>query len=164
MLSSNKIPSTGYYIGIAVSARTNSEAATALVSNIELTRTCSDETITQLQCGQASNCEWGATSGTCYSKGEAPEWEFTTEVTSSIFDVGSTVTTFGCAGTASQNNAIDGTTNKLLCDRSGLLEQPTGIIIKPSHHRESVPEGIRVYAHNNCPFCDPGEFSLLTYP
>lgn len=53
ILSINEISSSGYYVGIAVTSRDNSDLATLEVSNIQLTRSCSSETITQLQCDQA---------------------------------------------------------------------------------------------------------------
>jgi regulation of enolase protein 1 (concanavalin A-like superfamily) len=53
-LSLNTISSNGYFVGIATASGSNS-VATSYVSNIQLTRTCSNKFITQLQCDQASN-------------------------------------------------------------------------------------------------------------
>ncbi len=153
VLSMTGISSNGYYIGIALCSHSYSAVLSAQVSNIKLTRTCSSKTITQLQCDQASNCESGLVSGKCYEKGEVPAWE-STEAVSSIFDPGSTVTSFGC-GDKFHNRAVDGTTSKMHCDRTNFLGDPTGLIITPSHHRTSKAERLRLYAHNNCPNCDP---------
>jgi hypothetical protein len=165
VVSITRISSNGYYIGVAVTSRSNSGVATLEVSNIQLTRTCSSDSITQLQCEQASNCESGLVTGGCYSMGEAPSWE-RMEHFSNILDVGSTVTRFGCQETwiEPSNNALDQTTNKFICDREGLLGEPTGIIIKPSHYRLSIAEGLRVYAHNDCPECDPVSFIIEGRP
>jgi len=151
--SVTSISSNGYFIGVAVTSHDNSNVASLEVSNIQLTRSCSSETITQSQCSQASNCESGQVSGGCYNMGEVPAWE-TAESVFSIFDVGSTVTSFGCTNTEASNSALDGTTSKYFCDRDNLLEDPTGLVITPSHQRLSIAEGMRVYAHNNCPNCD----------
>ena len=136
------ISSNGYYIGIAVSAYSLSKMASLQVSNIQLKRTCSSETITQLQCDQASNCESGTVSGKCYLKGEVPSWEVF-EPVRSIFDVGSTVTSLGCSNTSWGNHATDGSTYKFQCERTS-LEEPTSLVIKPSHYRLSTAEGLRV--------------------
>ena len=81
-----------------------------------ISRTCSSDTITSLQCDQASNCESGLVTGSCYKKGEVPAWESTSETTSSILDVGSTVTTFGCVD-GDGHNAVDGTSEWMSCAR-----------------------------------------------
>lgn len=164
--SMNDISSNGYFIGIAVCAHSNrqQDVASANVSNIRLTRDCSSDAITKLQCDQASNCESGVVTGSCYAKGEVPSWE-STEAVSSIFDVGSTVTTFGCveANSAPGNKAVDESTNKFWCDRTELLGEPTGLVIIPSHNRASIAEGLRVYSSNNCPNCDVVSFVSLPY-
>ena len=153
VLSMNSISSNGYYVGIAVNSHKNNKVGSLEVSNIQLSRTCSSEAITQLQCDQASNCESGQVSGNCYNKGEVPTWE-ATEPVSSVVAVGSTMTRFGCDNTSSSNE-IDGTTNKMFCDRTNLLGEPTGLVITPSHHRMSTALGLRVYASDTCPGCDP---------
>ena len=53
-LALNAISSNVYFIGVATVSG-NTSVATSYVSNIQLTRTCSDKFITQLQCDQASN-------------------------------------------------------------------------------------------------------------
>lgn len=142
VMSMTSISSSGYFIGLAVTSHRNNAIASLSVSNIQLTRTCSSETITQLQCDQASNCESGEVSGSCYLKGEVPAWE-STEPVKSIADVGSTVIAFGCNNTNTGNLAFDETTYKFQCTRTS-LEEPTGLIIKPSHGRQSTAEGLRV--------------------
>ena len=142
-MSINSISSRGYYIGIAVTSHHPTQLASLQVSNIQLTRTCSSETITQLQCDQASNCEAGQASGDCYNMGEVPAWE-AAEAVSSIFDVGSTVTSFGCTNTEAGNNVLEGTTTKYICDRDNLLEEPTGLMITPSHLRSSTAVGMSI--------------------
>lgn len=156
VLSMTSISSNGYYIGIAVCSHSNSGVTSLEASNIQLLRTCSSSTITQLQCDQASNCESGPVSGACYKKGEVLAWEVADAV-SSIFDIGSTVTSFGCDG-GIPNFAIDGTTTKYSCTPS--LGEPTGLIITPSHQQMSRAEGLRIYAHNNCPKCDPVSYTF----
>ncbi|KAL7554934.1 hypothetical protein ACHAWF_018496 [Thalassiosira exigua] len=154
--SLSSISSNGYYIGIAVTSGTNSGVATLDVSNIQLARTCSSETITQLQCDQASNCESGSVSGSCYNKDEVPPWE-SAEPVSNIIDVGAYVTTFGCNdNTGAANRAVDGTTHKVFCNRNEtLLGVPTGLVLKPHHQRMSTAVGLRLYAPNNAPHSDP---------
>ena len=152
MLSISDIKTHGYFVGIAVSSHSN-DIATLDVANIQLTRTCSSHTITHLQCEQASNCVWGGASETCYNKGEeVPDWEFRESV-ASIFDLGSTVTSFGCDNEDTDNRATDGTTVKFYCQRTG--SATTGLLITPFHNRLSIAHGLRVYAANNCPSCDP---------
>lgn len=158
-LSMNSISSSGYYVGIAVTSHDNSNYATAQVSNIQLTRQCSLETITTLQCDQASNCESGQATGICYPMGEVPQWE-ETDVVPNIFDAGSEVTTFGCVDGDSANYAMDGTTTKYLCERGHMVNETTGMIISPAHLRMSRAEGLRVYAPDNCPYCDPVKYKI----
>jgi len=38
--------------------------------------------------------------------------------------------------------------------------EPTGLVISPSHGRKSTAEGLRVYASNDCPECDPVSYIL----
>jgi len=151
-LSMNEISSNGYFVGVAVSGITNT--ATCYVSNIQLTRTCSSKSITLQQCDQASNCESGSVTGSCYKNGEVPSWESLGPV-SSVFDTGSDVTVFGCNDAVTKNNALDMTTNKFVCERTDVNNLPTGLIIKPSHKRLSIAEGLRVYANSDCSNCDP---------
>jgi len=153
------ISSNGYYVGIAVSSYTNKATASYEVSNVQLTRACGSSTTTELQCLQASNCDWGEATGTCYSMGSVPYWE-SSEPVESVFDIGSTVTTFGCYDSNEGNWALDGTTTKYQCDRTGMLNEPTGLVITPSHQRLSIAEGLRVYASNNCPNCDPVSYII----
>lgn len=151
-----RISSNGYYVGIGVTSRDNSKMGIFHVSNIQLTRTCSSASITQLQCDQASNCESGLVTGKCYTKGEVPSWEFQ-EPVSNIFDSGSSVKSFGCYDQTAANNAVDGTTNKYRCQKS---TGPVGLVIRPSHWRLSRAEGLRIYASNDSSNYDPGESSI----
>jgi hypothetical protein len=48
LLTLNAIPSNIFFVGVALSSNTG--VATSHISNIQLTRTCSSKTITQLQC------------------------------------------------------------------------------------------------------------------
>jgi hypothetical protein len=52
------------------------------------------------------------------------------------------------------------TANKFFCDRTNKLNQPTGLVIKPSHKRLSIAEGLRVYSNNECFLCDPTAYKL----
>lgn len=65
----------------------------------------------------------------------------------SIFETDSNVLAFGCGSVSDvvEGRAIDGTTEKFVCLKSG-TESP-GIIVKPS--RLSVAKGLRIYSHNN---------------
>lgn len=153
-LSMNSISSNGYYIGIAVTSRSNDAVASLDVSNIQLERSCINGVMTEQQCDQASNCEWGSASQSCYNKGEVPYWEYG-EGVGSIFDTGSTVTAFGCDSGGSENRATDRTTYKFHCDWTQNNGTPRGLIITPFHGRASIARGLRLYAGNNCPSCDP---------
>lgn len=150
-LSMNDISSNYYYVGVAATAVTG--MATLRVSNIQMTRTCSSKTITQEQCDQASNCVSGPASGSCYELGKVPSWELL-EPVATIFDIGSTVTSFGCKNANTDNYAFDKTTNKFVCDRANLNEA-VGLVVKPFHHRSSIAQGLRIYSNNDCPLCDP---------
>lgn len=70
-LSLPSISSNGYYIGIALTAHDNSNPnmASSQVSKIDLFRACTDESTTPEQCDQATNCELGLRSETCYDAG-----------------------------------------------------------------------------------------------
>ena len=161
-LSMVNIRSTGYYVGIAVSSRTNDGLATAEVSNIQLTRVCTSESITKLQCEQASNCEVGFLSSMCYYKGTVPDWEdgysYDGSFVASVLDVDSTIAPVNCdsAGLA----AADGTTNKFHCNRESHLTETPGIIATPSHQKISIVNGLRLYTPNNYPDGDPTEFTI----
>ncbi|KAL7543207.1 hypothetical protein ACHAXR_012486, partial [Thalassiosira sp. AJA248-18] len=81
----------------------------------------------------------------------------------SIFDEESYVSVFGCNSPNPNmpHRAIDGSTNKYICDRTGLQggESP-GIIVIPSHNKVSIAKALRVYSHNDCSGCDPVTYSL----
>jgi len=77
-----------------------------------------------------------------------------------IFDVGSPVTNFGCNNDDKNARAIDGSTGKFLCDRTGLTDQPTGIIVSPSHSQQSIAKALRFYTSNTCAKCDPVSYIL----
>ena len=81
------------------------------------------------------------------------------ELVESVFP-SHTVTTFGCSNLPNLHRVFDGKTDKLYCDRSGLLEQPAGIIISPEHRRPSIVKALRIYAHNNCKSCDCVSYTL----
>lgn len=163
-LSMVNIRSTGYYVGIAVTSRHNGSLATAEVSNIQLTRVCTDESITEAQCEQASNCELGELSSTCYDKGTKPAWEdgyvYEGSFVASVLDVGSTITPHNCDSGASIT-AVDRNTNKFHCARypNHLTETP-GIIATPAHGLLSVANGLRLYNPNQYPDGDPTEFKI----
>ena len=158
-MSMARISSNGYYVGIGVTSRDNSKMGIFHVSNIQLTRTCSSASITQLQCDQASNCESGLVTGKCYTKGEVPSWEYQ-EPVSNIFDSGSSITSFGCYDQTAVNNAVDGTTNKYRCQKS---TGAAGLEIRPSHRRLSRAEGLRIYAGNGSSNHDPGKSSSTVH-
>ncbi len=54
----------------------------------------------------------------------------------SIFDTGSTVTHFGCnqGVTWIPNNVVNKSTHLYCCNHTSLLNQPTGLVIIPSHN------------------------------
>ncbi len=163
-LSMTSISSNGYFIGIAVTSNSDKDVASCDVSNVHLERTCSSTAITTQQCDQASNCESGPLSGSCYKKGEVPSWEIL-EPISNIFDSASYVTSFGCSNSNSDtdHNAFDSTTYGLLCSNPNLPSQPPGLIIRPSHLRATIAERLRVYANNDCPNCDPVRIFLSAF-
>ncbi|KAL7553976.1 hypothetical protein ACHAWF_017328 [Thalassiosira exigua] len=160
VLSMNNISSNGYFVGIAVSSYSSTAMATLQVSGVKLTRSCSSESMTPLQCDQASNCETGQVSGKCYFRGEVPFWESKTAVPN-IFEVGSTITSFGCNNVDDPPNyAVDGSTHKYSCDRIDRLLEPTGLVVVPFSPRSSVAMGLRVYANDACPYCDPVSYKI----
>merc|ERR1712086_1102834 len=71
------------------------------------------------------------------------------------FDIGSTVTSFGCSNFAGKT--FDRTTEKYMCSRTG---EPTGIIGVPSHGKISIVKSLRIYTHNNCYSCDAIDYIL----
>jgi len=81
---------------------------------------------------------------------------------SNILDEESYVSVFGC------NNVdvnvpprlVDGSTNKFVCDRTGLQGTASGMIIIPSHNKVSIAKALRVYSHNDCSGCDPVQYTL----
>lgn len=153
-LSITSISTNGYFIGIAVTSNSVNSTASCHVSNIQLERTCTSPTITTRQCEQASNCDTGPLSGSCYNKGEVPSWE-TLEPISNIFDPSSFVTSFGCSNSDTVHDAFDATTDGLLCSNINLPQVPPALIIRPSHLRVTIAERLRVYASKDCPSCDP---------
>ena len=70
-LSVPAIKSNGYYIGVAVTSHDNSDSSMAevKVSNVELYRDCNSGLVTSEQCEQATNCELGLRTNTCYDAG-----------------------------------------------------------------------------------------------
>ena len=161
-LSMVNIKSTGYYVGIAVTSRTNSGLATAEVSNIQLDRVCTDESVTKLQCEQASNCEVGSLSNTCYYKGTLPSWEggypYDGSFVGTVLDTASSVSSFGCdSGPLRLANVLDGTTKKFYCE---ITSETFGIVATPSHGQISIANGLRLYAANNYPEGDPTEYKI----
>ena len=163
-LSMNNIRSTGYYVGIAVTSRTNGGLATAEVSNIQLDRVCTSESITTLQCEQASNCEVGGLSSTCYYKGTMPSWEngysYEGSYVASVLDVGSTIAPINCAE-GNSAAAVDGTTEKFWCSRDGFTsDQVPGFVATPSHNQLSIISRLRLYNPNQYPAGDPMEFTI----
>ena len=70
-LSLPSINSNGYYIGVAITSHDNSnpQMANMQVSNVDLYRVCTNEAITPEQCDQATNCELGLRTETCYDAG-----------------------------------------------------------------------------------------------
>jgi len=75
----------------------------------------------------------------------------------SVIDQASTITSFGCNGVIT-GRIFDRTTEKYVCDRRGLLSEPTGIIVTPSHGQATVVKSLRLYTHNNCPKCDAVDY------
>lgn len=104
-------------------------------------------------------CESGLVSGSCYNSDDIPSWESLAPV-ANIFDSGSSVVVFGCRISSNGNIALDMTTDKFVCDRTNYINQPTGLVIKSSHKRLSIAEGLRVYSSNECFQCDPTSYKL----
>lgn len=83
----------------------------------------------------------------------------------SIFDKESYVSVFGCNNPDANVSprAVDGSTKKYVCDRTGLQEgtnEAPGMVIIPSHNKVSIAKALRVYSHNDCALCDPITYSL----
>lgn len=74
-----------------------------------------------------------------------------------IFYENSVASTFGCGSFIPARYSFDKTTNKFICTK-GSFDQ--GIIVSPSHYRNSIAEKIRVYANNNCENCDPITYKI----
>jgi hypothetical protein len=70
-LSLPSISSNGYYIGVGITSHDNSnpQMASLQVSNVNLIRHCTNESISPEQCDQATNCELGLRTNTCYDAG-----------------------------------------------------------------------------------------------
>ena len=163
-LSMLNIDSNGYYVGIAVSAHSNSTVADMDVGSITLLRTCATTT-NLLQCDQASNCEGGQVSGKCYVNGAKPDWE-DTDISSNIFDPGSRVVSFGCEDANGENSRIenhitDGTTRNFVCERTtNETESTSGLIISPTHNRLSISKSVRVYGKKLS--CSDRNYSIMS--
>lgn len=73
----------------------------------------------------------------------------------SILDRDSNIKSFGCRDPTYKEiqRAIDQTTEKFFCERSS-LHDVAGIIVSPSHQKNTVAKGLRVYTQNNCIKCD----------
>jgi hypothetical protein len=133
---------------------------------------CTSESITELQCGQANNCEWGGLSGTCYNKGTKPAWEegysYKGSFVATVLDTGTTIIPQYCEKYADDKMtfdvrvtmAVDGTTHKFICDRSNYLTKTPGIIAIPSHGQISIANGLRFYNPSNGPQHDPTEYKV----
>jgi hypothetical protein len=75
----------------------------------------------------------------------------------SVVDSTSSVVTFGCDPAYSSHNTVDGSTSKFMCNKTPELP---GIVFTPEHPDQSIVKGIRIYAHNNCPNCDPAKYKV----
>ena len=161
-LSLPRIDQNGvYYVGIAISSHSTTDFATAEIGSIQLTRTCTFTT-DRMQCEQASNCDLGYVTGTCYDEGTRPDWELT-ELTNNVMDYGSHTEAIGCMKTwrffdeEDGNLLTDGLTNVFKCN---LDAEETGMIFQPSHGRFSLAKAIRFYANKDCVECDPVSYVL----
>lgn len=57
--------------------------------------------------------------------------------------------------------ALDGSTGKYWCDRTGLqAEGDAGLTVIPSHNKVSIVNALRVYSANDCSNCDPVAYKL----
>lgn len=79
-----------------------------------------------------------------------------------IFDMESYVSVLSCNSYANMlPRAIDGSTDKFVCDRTGIEDtDPASLIFVPSHNKVSVANALRVYSHNDCSGCDPVTYLL----
>ncbi|KAL7542499.1 hypothetical protein ACHAXR_011825, partial [Thalassiosira sp. AJA248-18] len=81
---------------------------------------------------------------------------------SNVFDKESYVAVF-CTSpdTRMGPRAIDGSTEKFLCDRTGqAAEDAAALIIIPSHNLYSIAHALRVYSNDDCSGCDPASYIL----
>lgn len=158
------IQPNGYYVGIAITSHTNAGMATVDVSNIQLTRECTAESITEQQCVQASNCELGEMSGTCYDEGTMPAWEngasHEGSYVSSVLDASAAIASLNCDDVTDPSLAVDGTTYKYFCDRTNYANTTPGMIASPSHGQLSIVNGLRLYNPSNGPQDDPTDFKF----
>ncbi|EJK70284.1 hypothetical protein THAOC_08367, partial [Thalassiosira oceanica] len=161
-LSLPRIDQNGvYFVGIAISSHSTTDFATAEIGSIQITRTCVSTT-DRMQCDQASNCDLGYVTGTCYDEGTRPDWELT-ELTNNVLDYGSHTEAVGCLKTwrfsdeEDGNLLTDGLTNEFKCN---IDAEETGMIFQPSHGRFSLAKAIRFYANKDCLECDPVSYVL----
>ena len=83
--------------------------------------------------------------------------------TSSILDSLTSVTIASGARQDRTNvlrRAVDKTTEKFYCDRTGYAPDPVALDLVPSHGKLSIVKALRVYTHNNCPNCDGVDYKL----
>jgi len=103
------------------------------------------------------------------SPSESPSLSPTANPTSDLPDDGVLVTNilegssaagFGCVNDAKAWKSFDKSTNKYYCDRTGLHDQPAGIIISPEHGQLTIPKALRLYTSSGCMNCHPQSFIL----
>lgn len=102
------------------------------------------------------------------SNPSAPPSEHTIagDITNSILNPGTTVSSFGCSSsTPAEDLIFDGTTKEFTCDEQDSLN-PTrritdqGFIITPNLANPSIVEKLRVYAGHSCSDCDAVTYTI----
>ena len=73
---------------------------------------------------------------------------------------GSSATNFRCVTDSKVWKAFDKSTNKYWCNRLGMHDYPTGIIVTPEHGQLTIPKSLRLYTSHKCMNCDLLSFIL----
>jgi len=93
------------------------------------------------------------------------EPEFAGDLTNSILNPGTDVSSFGCSSSTSADLIFDGTTKEFTCDEQASLN-PTrrlldqGFILTPNLANPSIVEKLRVYAGHSCSECNAVKYTI----
>merc|ERR1712157_102486 len=79
-------------------------------------------------------------------------------ILNTIFSPSSLMDSFGCVRKVRHSHVIDSSTRHYPCDRKELHDQEAGLIISSS--QMSIAQGLRIYAHSGCKWCDAVTYTL----